>query len=88
MTIRSLLLALLVATSANAVALGEEPIRVEHCHTSRTPDARAECEQRRKQVEEAYRRERQRKRIDEARAAKKGTLCFTRKATQELVCPN
>jgi hypothetical protein len=82
------LLAWLASASSPAHAFGEELIRVEHCHTSRTPQARAECEQRRQDLERAYRRERQQKRLDDARAAKNSTLCFTRKATQEVVCPN
>jgi hypothetical protein len=88
MKIRTLLLALLVAASPAAHALGDELLRVEQCQASRTPQARAECDQRRKELEQAYRRERQQKRLDEARAEKNGTLCFTRKATRETVCPN
>jgi len=82
----ALLVPLIAAAGVHAQS--DELIRVEHCHTSRTTEARAECEKRRQDFERVYRREQQLKRLDAARKEKKGTLCFTRKATQETVCPN
>jgi hypothetical protein len=68
--------------------LADELLRVDHCHTSRTTDDRAQCEKRRKDLETAYRREQLMKQLDAARKEKHSTLCFTRKSTQETVCPN
>lgn len=83
-----LLAGLLVVGAPAYAAWGDELIRVEQCHTSRTPQARADCERRRNELERAYRRERQQKLIDESRAQRNSTLCFKRGATREAVCPN
>lgn len=65
----------------------------EQCVKYPTPQARAECEHRHKQIDAAMARERaQADKADKpaftGRAPKKNDLCFTRKSTGEVVCPN
>lgn len=67
--------------------------RSEHsCLKYPTPQARAECQQKEKQEQAVLERERQRQEKNAARSdagsAKKNELCFTRKSTGEVVCPN
>ena len=78
----------LAATMGPVHAFDGEPLRVEHCHASPSPVARIECEKRQKEREDAQRRELQVKRIEDARAKKNSSLCFTRKETGETICPN
>lgn len=66
--------------------------RVEHsCTKYPTPDARTECEKKKKEVMAAFdKEEKAGKKAAElaGNQEKKNGLCFTRKATGEVVCPN
>ncbi len=54
-----------------------------------TPDARAECEKKHKETMAAFEKEKKaEKKAAETGGQKKNDLCFTRKATGEVVCPN
>jgi hypothetical protein len=83
------LLLLIPMVFANA---GENALsRAEHsCLKSPTPETRAICESQKKETMAAFEKEEKAKQ----RAAgadgqkKKNDLCFTRKATGEVVCPN
>lgn len=84
------LLLLLPITFANA---GENALsRIEQsCVKYPTPEARADCEKSKKESMAAF--ETQKKAAEKASTdvgepKKKNDLCFTRKATGEVVCPN
>lgn len=87
-------LALCAAFQAHA---GDSPLNAlarteEVCVKYPTPQARAECQQRHKATDAALAREQERQRTDQAATGhanpKKNDLCFTRKSTGEVVCPN
>lgn len=88
-------LALCAAFHAHA---GDSPLNAlartqEVCVKYPTPQARAECVQKQKQTDSALARERaQAEKADQpslgGSAPKKNDLCFTRKSTGEVVCPN
>lgn len=73
-------------------AAGENALsRAEHsCLKSPTPETRANCENNKKETMAAFEKEEKAKK--QAAGAdgqkKKNELCFTRKATGEVVCPN
>lgn len=65
--------------------------RVEQsCLKYPTPEARANCESQRKETMAAFDKEEKAKKqaADADSPKKKSDLCFTRKATGEVVCPN
>lgn len=70
--------------------------RAEHsCAKFPTPEARADCENKRKETMTAFDKEQRAKQKAEKAAdglgndsKGKNELCFTRKATGEVVCPN
>ena len=64
--------------------------RAEHsCTKYPTPDARAECEKKNREVMAVFEQEKKaEKKASETGGPKKNDLCFTRKATGEVVCPN
>ena len=87
------LIALALCAAFNAHA-GSSPLnalaRAEQvCVKYPTPQARAECKQKEKETDAALARESQRAdKAADGSAKKKNELCFTRKATGEVVCPN
>jgi len=89
-------LALALCTTLNAHA-DDGPLNAlartqEICVRYPTPQARAECKQKEKATDAALAREQERRQADKAAAGsgtpKKNDLCFTRKSTGEVVCPN
>ncbi len=65
--------------------------RAEHsCLKSPTPETRAICESKKKETMAAFEKEEKAKKqaADADGQKKKNDLCFTRKATGEVVCPN
>lgn len=61
------------------------------CNKNPTPESRAECEKKKKEVMTAFDKEEKAQQKKAAQAGgdpKKDGLCFTRKATGEVVCPN
>lgn len=86
------LLALLCLSAALAPAgpaHAADLLDVNECHAHRLPDARADCEKRRKAKERAFRLEQERQRREKDGARKPSeTLCFRRGPDRELVCPN
>ncbi len=91
MLIQRLTPLLLLIPMALAVA-GENALsRVEQsCLKYPTPEARANCESKKKETMAAFEKEEKAKKqaADADSPKKKNDLCFTRKATGELVCPN
>lgn len=85
LTLLGLSAALVPVESVHAAEL----LDVNECHAHRLPDARADCEQRRKAKERAFRLEQERQRREKDGARKPSeTLCFRRGPDRELVCPN
>ena len=65
--------------------------RVEQsCLKYPTPEARANCESKKKETMAAFEKEEKAKKqaTNTDSTKKKNDLCFTRKATGEVVCPN
>ncbi len=82
---------LLLLTAAACVYAGENAMaRIEQsCVKYPTPDARAECEKRQKETMAAFEKDQKaKKKAAEGEGKKANDLCFTRKATGEVVCPN
>ena len=91
MLIRRLTPFLLLIPMAFATA-GENALsRVEQsCLKYPTPEARANCEGKKKETMAAFEKEEKAKKqaADADGTKKKNDLCFTRKTTGEVVCPN
>ena len=87
------LLALALCTAFNAHA-GDTPLKAfaraeRDCNKYPTPQARTECTQKEKETDAALAREsRQADKAADGSNKKKNDLCFTRKSTGEVVCPN
>ena len=60
-----------------------------HCLKLLAPVPRAECEEKRRAPQSAWEKEQQaKKKASDDTQSKKSSLCFERKSTGELVCPN
>lgn len=82
---------LLLIPMAFAYAGENALARIEQsCNKYPTPEARAECEKKKKEVMAAFDKEKkaEKKAAQGSGSQKKNELCFTRKATGEVVCPN
>ena len=73
------------AAGENALSRAEQS-----CLKYPTPEARASCESKKKETMAAFEKEEKAKKqaADADGQKKKNELCFTRKATGEVVCPN
>ncbi len=90
MKIRRLTPLLLLFSMAFASAGENALARIEQsCSKYPTPESRAECEKKNKEVMAAFDKEKkaQKKAAEIGGPEKKNGLCFTRKATGEVVCP-
>lgn len=91
MQIRHLTPLLLLIPMALAHAGVSGSSRMEQsCNNYPTPDARAECEKKNREVMTAFDKEKKAEKKDAKGGSpkKKNDMCFTRKATGEVVCPN
>lgn len=91
MKIQKLLPILLLVPMAAAYAGENALARIEQsCNKYPTPETRADCEKKNKETMAAFDKEEKAKQkaTDAGGQKKKNDLCFTRKATGEVVCPN
>ncbi len=90
MSIQRMFSFLLLFPAALACAGGNALFRVEQsCVKVPTPEARADCERRQKEAMAAFEKEKKvKQKAAEAGGQKKNELCFTRKTSGEVVCPN
>ena len=90
----SLLVSIVAATLLNACGANGFLERVtEVCNKYPTPDARADCERRTSDSQDAFKKQKEendkkQRASDKGDTTKPDGLCFTRQSTGERVCPN